>query len=359
MRVIRARNVHQALPEALQILLFEGVERESRNGPVLQHPEPVTTVYERPHERVMFHPWRDANPFFHFYESLWMLAGRNDVAPLTRYVKRMAEFSDNGSHFNAAYGERWRFNRGDQLTQIVKILRENKNDRRAVLQIWDSAEDLLREDFMDHYTVPYKGKDAACNLTATFQVRPTKDGDALDMVVFCRSNDIIWGCYGANAVHFSFLHEYIARSVRVNIGTYSQVSVNWHAYRDVFDKMESQKVRSLNPYVSGDVAAYPIMSTTQAEWDEDVGNFVTADGCAPKVRGEYNDPFFSEVALPIVEAHDAFKDGEAHHRYEEALLHLKDCKATDWRRACEEWIQRRYDKWKNEGNYGADGSGGW
>ena len=73
MKVIRARNVHEALPEAVRYLALYGVEAESRNGKVLLAPEPVTTVYERPKERVLFWPQRDANPFFHFYEGLWML----------------------------------------------------------------------------------------------------------------------------------------------------------------------------------------------------------------------------------------------------------------------------------------------
>ncbi len=80
MNVISVRNVHEALPEALRFLRQTGVPRDSRNGAVLQAPCPVTTVYRRPDERVLFWPERDANPFFHFMESLWMLAGRNDVA---------------------------------------------------------------------------------------------------------------------------------------------------------------------------------------------------------------------------------------------------------------------------------------
>jgi len=52
------------------------------------------------------------------------------------------------------------------------------------------------------------------------------------MVVFNRSNDMVWGCYGANAVHFSFLHEFIGRSTGLPLGTYTQVSVNLHAYID-------------------------------------------------------------------------------------------------------------------------------
>ena len=49
-----------------------------------------------PCERVLLYPERNANPFFHLYESLWMLAGRNDVAGPARYAKNMNNYSDNG-----------------------------------------------------------------------------------------------------------------------------------------------------------------------------------------------------------------------------------------------------------------------
>jgi len=86
MRILDVTNVHDALPRALKLLDVEGVQRGSRNGPVLIGPS-VTTIYNRPTDRVIFWPQRDANPFFHLYESLWMLAGRRDVAGPARYAK--------------------------------------------------------------------------------------------------------------------------------------------------------------------------------------------------------------------------------------------------------------------------------
>src|SRR3989304_1089903 len=108
MQVLRVRNVHEALPLGIAMLEEFGSRGESRNGSVLVMDEPVTTVYERPRERVIFWNERDANPFFHFYEGLWMLGGRNDVKSLTRFVKRMESYSDDGKTFHGAYGYRWR-----------------------------------------------------------------------------------------------------------------------------------------------------------------------------------------------------------------------------------------------------------
>lgn len=131
---------------------------DSRNGSVLMIDEPLTVTYERPLERVLFNPVRDANPFFHLYESLWMLAGRDDVDAVAYYAKQMREFSDNGTTLNGAYGRRWRATQGvpqltrngyfrpgvDQLNVLVAHLKSQPNSRRAVLRMWNVEEDLLK-----------------------------------------------------------------------------------------------------------------------------------------------------------------------------------------------------------------------
>src|SRR5690242_2945482 len=133
MNVIRGRNVHRILPVAVDILHEAGIKRDSRNGSTYVVDGPVTTMYERPEERVVFWAERDANPFLHFYESLWMLGGRNDVRSLTRFTKNMAQFSDDGETFYGAYGHRWRVcmpasitahphSPSDQLAAIAEML---------------------------------------------------------------------------------------------------------------------------------------------------------------------------------------------------------------------------------------------
>lgn len=367
MRVLHVRNVHHALTLALKLLEKEGVRRDSRNGPVVMSPVPVTTVYERPRERVMFHPWRDANPFFHFYESLWMLAGRNDVKSLTRYVDRMKSFSDNGQHFNAAYGFRWRQSRGDlkrvdyddysynprdQLRDIIARLKSSRDDRRCVLQIWDHEYDLRAPG--DTQT-----KDSACNVAATFQVGV--DG-RLDMSLFCRSNDVIWGAYGANAVHFSMLQEYVASFVGVPVGTLTQISVNWHAYEDVL-KSTVAKWKDQDPsrtyhherYMA-QVEPYPlVMNTTMEEWDLECHHFTDFDGVRPPGgRDQFDELFFRNVAWPIVAAHDAYRDLQDEERFDYALEQLSKCEASDWRIACQDWLKRRQAKWMRERDDGVN-----
>lgn len=107
MHVLHVRNVNAALQRGVHLIFNEGVRRDSRNGPVKVIPEPVTTVYRKPLERVLFAAERDANPFFHFFEALWMLAGRSDVHFPARFAGNIVNYSDDGDTLHGAYGRRW------------------------------------------------------------------------------------------------------------------------------------------------------------------------------------------------------------------------------------------------------------
>lgn len=325
---IRCRNVAHALPEGIRSLKELGTENPSRDGRVLEMDEPVMTIYERPLERVLCYPDRDANPFFHFFESLWMLAGRDDVEYVQEFNNQIANYSDNGKNFHGAYGYRWRrwFN-FDQLNRIIIELTENPLSRRAVLAIWDPLYDLGR-----------KGKDLPCNTAVYFKIREGK----LKMTVVNRSNDIIWGAYGANAVHFSFLQEYLAGQLFVGVGEYAQVSDNYHAYLDkgVWEKcipLISDVPIGLEPYRMNDIKPYPLYAG--------VNNWARKEFLTELSRW-MDDPFvydsifhfFQDVAKPLLRAWRLYKT-KNHHTAIDILN--RDCVATDWRKAGVEWIQRR------------------
>jgi hypothetical protein len=73
-------------------------------------------------ERVLFDSVRDANPFFHFMEALWILAGRSDVEWLAQWLPSIADYSDDGVSFHGAYG--MRLNTHGQLTQVIERLQQ-------------------------------------------------------------------------------------------------------------------------------------------------------------------------------------------------------------------------------------------
>jgi len=332
-KVINVKNVDQALPIGVDLLLSEGVKRDSRNGPVYQYPTPVTTVYANPLERVLFWPSRKANPFFHLYESLWMLGGRNDVAPLSRYVKRMETFSDDGETFNGAYGFRWRKHFGiDQLLAIARALKADPSDRRQVLQIWDNECDLGS-----------KSRDIPCNVAATFQIGVE---GRLDMVVFNRSNDMIWGAYGANAVHFSYLLEYVACRIGVPVGTYTQISTNYHAYEEVLTGISELRPFA-NPYIQppdpysenpSEIKLFPLMSETSKlnpdGWDDELDMFLHH----PQALG-VRDPFFRRVAAPMHIAYSMYKE-RSEYSADRAMDYLRENMAQcDWKTAGLMWLE--------------------
>ena len=324
MHVIRVRNVQEALPIGIKELHSRGLPMSSRAGDVIVHPMPVTTIYNRPTERVIFHPQRDANPFFHLFEGLWMLAGRDDGRFLDRFVKdfskRFSDYSEEpGKPIHGAYGNRWDI--GDQLYKLEIYLKNNPFGRRAVLQIWNHEDDLHTDEHL---------KDVPCNTQTYFW----NSAGRLNMTVTCRSNDIIWGAYGANAVHFSMLQEYMAAKIGWDVGYYWQVSNNFHAYSNILKKLSILEPMA-DPYEGGTVKPFPLVSVPEI-WDRDLLLFLED----PTSNG-YEDPFFHHVAKPMWWAHAAFLKREDPDRFAKALEILDQCQASDWKLAASEWIHRR------------------
>lgn len=335
MHVIDVRNVNHALPEGLRLLDLQGVQRDSRNGPVKVMRDPVTTVYRKPTERVMFYPDRDCNPFFHLFESLWMLAGRNDVEYVKRFVKRMETFSDDGITFNGAYGFRWREYFGiDQLEKVAEALKANPECRRQVVQIWDWT-DLGKQS-----------KDLPCNTQVYFG--RGFQGE-LNMTVCNRSNDVVWGAYGANAVHFSYLLEFMAAWIGCPVGSYFQISNNYHGYLSTYEPLkhladlaaDPHRMPPLNePYLAGIVKPYSLVNTDIDTWQQDLVMFLEE---GERATG-YQDSFFRRVAVPMLMAFNAFKENVGEERYIHSYAELAQVKAEDWKLAAQEWIDRRHKR---------------
>lgn len=323
--IVNGANVNHAFANGLRWLVAAGLREESRNGTVLVAPGPVLTVYEKPTQRVLFLPARDANPFFHLFESIWMLAGRNDLAFPKTFNSRFGAYSDDGTTIHGAYGHRWRSHFGrDQLNDIVEELDRDRNSRRAVLQMWDAAADLKK--------MLSGGRDVPCNTVAYFDCR----GGRLNMTVSNRSNDAIWGAYGANAVHFSMLQEYLAARLGVSVGVYRQFSNNLHAYTDIYS-VESllrmaEDAEGYDLYSTKGIKPYPLVEYPSS-FLVDCENF-----CTTPLNTSYANSFFAQVAVPMLCAWNARK---ADATEQEVDHHLANIKAGDWRTACEAWVGRR------------------
>lgn len=381
MHVIRARNVNGAFGHGLRYLLEAGVRSESRGGPVIVAPCPVMTVYERPCERVLLEPRRDANPFFHLFEGLWILAGRDDARSLNRYVRdfgrRFAEVSslkladdvyNEHGIVHDAYGHRWRHALGfDQLDHIVRMLRDDPGTRQAVLQMWDASpvhgvelskhgvgdvwENAPADAGSDDLRGEWRGR--PCNTHVYFRVREMVEalvqdygrvpsGPVLDMTICCRSNDVVWGAYGANAVHFSMLMEYVAGRAHLHVGTMYQLSNNFHGYVDALDRLgDPAELSLIDPYDEGEfgVASAP-MGTSWEQWDLDLSQFMQWHDLENQMLDRHpvfaND-WFQNVAVPMCVANQLRRQGSLM----AALEAIEDVDAQDWYRAGHDWLTRR------------------
>lgn len=340
MKVIHARNVNSAFYQGLRWLNENHTIEGSRNGQVAVATTPVTTAYSRPWERVLFSPMRDANPFFHVMESLWMIAGRRDVAWPALFNSTFGQFSDNAKYFHGAYGWRWRhwFVGCDQLTEVIRELKNNPQSRRCVIAMWSPNGDLVPTD--NDVEGGMVSKDLPCNTHIYLRV----NNGELDMTVCNRSNDVIWGAYGANAVHMSFLHEYLAAGIGVDQGMYYQVSNNFHVYLSKFPQAHWEAMmQDVNHHDVYEDPYGPVEIITpfvnDFNWfDLELDRFLLDPRNAE--RYIYRNAFFPDVALPMYDTWMLRKEGDE----KAALQRVLDIQSHDWRYACDNWMRRRIGK---------------
>jgi len=348
-RTLNVDNVNEALQLGMMLLKKEGIEIMSRNGPTIECPSPVTTSYRNPWRRVLFDPQRDANPFFHFMESLWILAGRNDVAFLDYWNSNIKRYSDDGIKYHGAYGHRMRkfddyrsYHEPmvvDQLDWAIEELRKDPYTRRCVVQIWDARKDMQ------------PNPDIPCNDLLIFRCR---DGRRLDMTVCNRSNDIIWGAYGANAVHFSIVHEYVAWHAKLNMGSYHQISNSYHAYTDnPYWQTWHQNLLD-DPYQS-DLVLIQLCFTPlfdiqhdHAQTDRWLKLFFAKWGMDHTLfkfseQDFQNQPAFMKIAVAMCRAWAMHKMRVYPNAYVD--LHRIPSAFADWQIACEQWLHRREKAW--------------
>ena len=319
MAEISGRNVPEAYENVLWYMKSAAGEENSRNGEVLSIAHPLTVSIYDPPRRVMTDPIRNANPFFHVLEFIWMMAGRKDAEFVGSIVKQMYEYAEDDGYFHGAYGHRWRkYFADDQIRTVIEMLGADPETRRAVLAMWDADADLLQGQFNDH----------PCNTHAYFRVQ----GDALDMTVCNRSNDVIWGMMGANAVHMTMLHELIATFAGYTVGTYRVFTNNAHIYKSVpnFEQIMN------SPYVDNvyhrdvEIEHYPLVRP-----GESYKKFV--DGCKAFCK-KPNDitgiEFIDVVAYPMYKAYFSKDNLDAAVSWAEVI------RADDWSIAGKEWLRR-------------------
>ncbi len=147
-------------------ILEHGKEVSPRGQPTIEvlHTNNIVLDMGR---AVVTSPERKLNYQFMCAEALWILDGDNQLEPLTKYNKRMAQFSDDGETLAGAYGPRIM----PQIQYVVNALWKDRDTRQATLSIWTPN--------------PEPSKDMPCTVAMVFSIRDSR----LHQHVFMRSSD--------------------------------------------------------------------------------------------------------------------------------------------------------------------------
>jgi thymidylate synthase len=196
-------------------LLFDRGREVAPRGMHTREMQGITMVLASPLHRYPRLEGRNANIFALIAETIWVMAGRNDLPFIQAYLPRMAAFSDDGERLSGGYGPRIRNWRGiDQLHAVVGTLRADPSSRRAVISLFDPL--------VDHDQAK---KDIPCTNLLHF----TTQGGRLHLNAFSRSMDIMWGS-AINFFEWTTIQEAVARWLALPIGGYTHSVGSLHIY---------------------------------------------------------------------------------------------------------------------------------
>lgn len=235
-QTVKGKSINEIFYQLLD-LSRHWVKNVPRRGLVtVDSPGPVVVELTNPRARVISITGRGASLPAQAAETLWVLGGRNDLTYLTHYLPRAPQFSDDGGKtWHDAYGPRLRDYAGhDQLKAVVEELHDHPDSRRAVMG-------LLIPDLDHHH---FRAKSFPCNQTLSFMVRNGK----LDLVVFVRSQDLLWGMSGVNIFEFTVLQELVSILTGIPLGSFFNVANSLHYYAEFEPRMERMRAEPLNDY---------------------------------------------------------------------------------------------------------------
>ncbi|POR40061.1 thymidylate synthase [Methylobacterium sp. V23] len=322
--VVTSRNISFATVEGIGAVMESG-EDVTVGGQRTKELIHQVAVLDRPLERLLFVPERRNDVFAQIAEALWVIAGRDDIEWLSRYLPRAGEFSeDGGQTWRGAYGprlRRWASAGVDQIAHVKRILSDDPVSRRAVMSLFDPEKDLTA-------TI-----DIPCNNWLSWIVR---DGQ-LHLAVAVRSNDAVWGFSGANAFEWSVLHEMLAHWLGVAVGRQTWIASSFHIYERhwVRARRIAESFHRLTPYDFGVIRAE--FRTPWDDFDPALSSWfeaeaaMAADPDAPVPEGvAVSDPFLRASLSALRIRCGSVAWGEERLRVELAALPHTDVAAAVW-----------------------------
>lgn len=247
-------GMNEALVTMSKKLLEYGIKREmngfqaSTASACYELPGPVTIVITDPTARQILIPERKWNKILPMAESLWMLLGSNDLDDLPgHFVKSIYNYSDDSHTWRGGYGSRIRgytgisnqyyrsinnpfiralekdakgsFVKIDQLKYVVETLKREPTSRQALITIHDPAKDSQ---------LGLVTKDIPCTRSLHFMIVDGK----LNLYVWMRSNDAVFGFSAVNGYNFTLMQQYVAKLLGVPVGVYYHIADNFHYYEN-------------------------------------------------------------------------------------------------------------------------------
>lgn len=170
----------------------------------------VAFSIRNPTARTPYLAARRANVVFNHAETLWYIAGRDDLDMIAYYAPGLRRFSTDGTGLTGtAYGPRlFAPQPPDGLSQFQRVLRLLEAEpgcKRAAMPI------MQAEELADP-----ANPDVACTLGLQFLLR----GGRLHASGYMRGNDAVVGLLG-DVFAFTFIQELAACLLGVQVGTYA------------------------------------------------------------------------------------------------------------------------------------------
>ena len=193
-----------------------------------------------PIDNLAFLKERRYNLVYSVAESMLLISKKDETKYFTRFNPNMANFSDNGVTLNGSYGYRI----ADKIDDAVNRLKSDHDSRQAVLTIYQNDVTKIT-------------KDPPCTMNLHFLIRDNK----LNLIVYMRSNDIIWGT-PYDVFMFTTLQRLIANQLGIYVGWYRHIPSSFHVYSKHYDLLKAMKdCEAVTTYLPFNVDDYRKMAS--------------------------------------------------------------------------------------------------
>ena len=212
--MITGRTFAEVYDKLLLNLLEEG-KKVSPRGMLTKELMQETFCIEDPNSSLIYIPGRNFSLVHAIHESFLIFCDDNHVKVAGYFNKNIEQFSDDRETLYGSYGRRI----ATKMQGVLDKLKEDHDTRQALLTIHRVDDSIV------------KTKDPPCTITLQFTIRDEK----LNMHVYMRSNDIVWGT-PYDVFVFTTIQKVFANTLGIPIGKYYHTATSLHMYERDFEK---------------------------------------------------------------------------------------------------------------------------